>query len=306
LRRRLYKGGGAEVAQRRWIAIDCGKFAVHITRKRLIEIGARPFTVENIGFYARQGEWKDIWQGNPSARRYRDAMVEVYGGAPVEGYIYLHGKKGNRWVHIGPLNAPVADAQVIEIVKEAASTDLKAVDILSADIPIDWNKSEIEAGYGVSLSARIIPQVAIDAVRARLKRKQSKNANLEPAPDIHFFSPPDVEARVTVGSGGVTVHLTRLTVDLDDCLSSQDAKKRAEIKSRIKNWQALIDYWAVDWDYNGQFFKNDWQSFRTRKNRDIAMQAAHSYPGEKGEKLIAVKVTDIFGNDGVKVVRVTL
>ena len=291
---------------RRWIAIDCGKFAVHLTRKRLIEAGARPFAVENIGFYARQGEWKDIWHGNPSAQRYRDAMVSVYGGAPVEGYTYLHGKKGARWIHIGPLNKPVADAQVEAIVQEAAATDIKAVDILSADIPIDWNKSEVEQKYGVSVQAKIIPQAAIDAVRSRLQRKKAKDPTVEPADDIHFFSPPDVEVRTERGSGGVTVTLSRLTVDLDDCLSTQDPKKRAEIKKQITDWRVLIDYWAIDWDYNGEFFKNDWQSFRTRKNKDIAMQAAHDYPGEKGDKRIAVKVTDIFGNDGVKVVRVTL
>lgn len=304
------KDADGKPAPRRWIAIDCGKFAVHITRKRLIEAGARPFAVENIGFYARQGEWKDIWQANPSAKMYRNAMVEVYGGATVEGFTYLHGKKGARWVHVGPLNQPVADGQMTRIVEEAAATDTKAVDILSADIPIDWNKSEIEQKYGVSVYARIIPQVAIDAVRERIRRRRQKDPRLEPAPDIHFFSPPDIEVRADVTrngkDGSVVVKLTRLTVDLDDCLATQDAAKRAEIKKRLTDWKALIDYWAVDWDYNGEWFANDWQSFRTRKNKAIATQAARDYPGEQGDKRIAVKVTDIFGNDGVKVIRVTL
>jgi len=35
------------------------------------------------------------------------------------------------------------------------------------------------------------------------------------------------------------------------------------------------------------------------------MQAAHTYP-DRGEKLLAVKVTDIFGNDGLKVARVVV
>ena len=300
------KDGDGKPAPRRWIAVDCGKFAIHITRKRLIEAAARPFAVENVGFYARQGEWKDIWQGNPSAQRYRDAMVEVYGGSPIEGFTYLHGKKGSHWIHIGPLNKPVADGQVDAIAKEAASTDTKVVDILSADIPISWNKSEVEEKYGVTVSAKIIPQAAIDAVRNRLQRKKLKDPSVEAVSDIHFFSPPDVEVRIERGGDGVTVTLTRLTVDLDDCLSTQDAKKRAEIKARITDWRALIDYWAIDWDYNGEFFKNDWQSFRTKKIKSIAVQAAHGYPGFKGEKRIAVKVTDIFGNDGVKVVHVTL
>ena len=296
-------------APRQWIAIDCGKFAVHITRKRLIEASARPFTVESIGFYTRHGEWKDIWQSSPSARMYRDAMVEVYGGSPVEGFTYLHGKKGSRWVHVGPLNAPVADAQVEAILVEAASTDTKMVDILSADIPIDWNKSEMEARYGVRVQAKIIPQAAIEAVKERIRRKQSKDPTLTAAPDIHFFSPPDVEIRADVARGAVSavvVKLAGFTVDLDDCLSTQDPAKRAEIKAGISNWQALVDYWAVDWDYNGEFFRNDWQSFRTRKNRDLAMQAVHEYQKQKGDKRIAVKVTDIFGNDGLKVIRVSL
>ena len=302
------KDADGKPAPRRWIAIDCGKFAVHITRKRLIEAGARPFAVENIGFYARQGEWKDVLKGSPSAKTYRNAMVEVYGGAPVDGFAYLHGKKGARWVHVGPLNAPVADGQIDCIAREAAGTDIKTVDILSADIPIDWNKADLEAKYGVTLYARIIPQVAIEAVRDRIKRKRQKDPKLEAAPDIHFFTPPDIEVRAEVSPSGssATVKLTRLTVDLDDCLSTQNAAKRAEIKLRLTDWKALIDYWAVDWDYNGETFRNDWQTFRTRKNRDMATQAAHDYQGAKGDKRIAVKVTDIFGNDGVKVIRVTL
>ena len=156
------------------------------------------------------------------------------------------------------------------------------------------------------MQAKIIPQVAIEAVRERLKRKQRKDAKLDAAPDIHFFSPPDIEVRALPSGGGVTVTLTRLTVDLDDCLSTQDAAKRTEIKNRITDWKALVDYWAVDWDYDGQTFKNDWQTFRTRKSRDLAPQAAHTYPDGRGDKHIAVKVTAIFGNDGLKVIRVTV
>ncbi len=299
------KDAEGKAAPRRWIAIDNGKFAIHLTRKRLIEANARPFAVENVGFYARNEPWQDKYAKSPGAKIYRDAMVEVYGGAPVEGYTYLHGKKGARWIHVGPLNAPVVESQLECIVQEAAASDTRSVDVLSADVDIDFNKGEIEAKYGVSVQAKIIPQVAIDAVRERIKRKRAKDARLEAAPDIHFFSPPDIEVRALPSGGGVTVTLTRLTVDLDDCLSTQDAAKRTEIKQRITDWKALVDYWAVDWDYDGHTFKNDWQTFRTRKSREIAPQAAHSY-AQGGDKRIAVKVTDIFGNDGLKVIRVTV
>jgi DNA modification methylase len=301
------KDAEGKPAPRRWIAIDCGKFAIHITRKRLIEAGATPFAVENIGFYARGREWRDLWAEQPSAKVYRDAMVEIYGGTPVETFAHLHGRKGTRWIHVGPIDGPVAPSQVEAVLSEAAATDLHAVDILSADIPIDWNRGDAESRHGVDVYAKTIPAAAIDAVRDRIRRKRRKDDAIDDAPEIHFFSPPDVEVGVSVAGDSATVKLLRLTVDLEDCLSTQDPAKRAEIKRRITDWRALIDYWAVDWDYReGEPFQNDWQSFRTRKNPEIAMQAAHSYGNDRGEKRIAVKVTDIFGNDGLKVARVVI
>jgi adenine-specific DNA-methyltransferase len=301
------KDADGNPAPRRWIAMDCGKFAIHITRKRLIEAGARPFSVENVGFYASGREWKDLWAERPEAKVYRDALIELYGGTPLDGFVHLHGRKGNRWVHIGPVDAPVAPDQVDAILAEAAATDIKAVDILSADIPIDWNRSEAEARYGVSIYSKIIPSAAIEAVRERLSRKRRKDASLVDGPEIHFFSPPDIEVGLAVAGDAVTVKLLRLTVDLEDCLSTQDPAKRAQIKERITDWKALVDYWAVDWDYReGKPFQNDWQSFRTRKSPTIATMAAHTYGNDRGGKLVAVKVTDVFGNDGLKVARVVV
>ncbi|MGI8915331.1 MAG: DNA methyltransferase [Chloroflexota bacterium] len=152
------KDADGKPAPRRWIAIDCSKFAVHITRKRMIEANAGPFSVENIGFYARAAEWKDLWAEQPAARMYRNAMVEMYGGTMVEGYIHLHGRKGGHWIHIGPLDAPVATMQVEAIAAEAGKTECRAVDVLSADIPIDWDRTTAEREFGVAVYAKIIPR----------------------------------------------------------------------------------------------------------------------------------------------------
>jgi adenine-specific DNA-methyltransferase len=58
----------AEKLNRRWIACDLGRFAIHTTRKRLLNIpGVRPFIVQNLGKYERQ-----LWQtGRPPASRGR-------------------------------------------------------------------------------------------------------------------------------------------------------------------------------------------------------------------------------------------
>ena len=90
-----------------------------------------------------------------------------------------------------------------------------------------------------------------------------------------------------------------------------------------KHWIDWIDYWAVDFDFESKreiirvrnedtgvteeqwsgdyIFENEWQSFRTRKDRSLELTSvAHECP--PGRRKIAVKVVDIFGNDTMKIV----
>lgn len=53
-------------------------------------------------------------------------------------------------------------------------------------------------------------------------------------------------------------------------------------------------------------FENEWQSFRTRKNRDLEfISAPHTYT-KAGRYTVAVKVIDIFGNDTMVLVPVSV
>ncbi|MGE4073692.1 MAG: DNA methyltransferase [Lysobacterales bacterium] len=116
-------------------------------------------------------------------------------------------------------------------------------------------------------------------------------------------------------------------------------------RSRLtRHWTDWVDYWAVDFDYmsrkeiikvpvaagiggvlpgfehgqmdmpldfeerwtGGYIFENEWQSFRTRKNRDLDLiTAAHTYD-RPGRYTVAVKVIDIFGNDTMTLVPVVV
>lgn len=56
----------------------------------------------------------------------------------------------------------------------------------------------------------------------------------------------------------------------------------------------------------GYIFENEWQSFRTRQNRDLELTSAeHSYD-TPGRYTVAVKVIDIFGNDTMTLVPVNV
>ena len=54
------------------------------------------------------------------------------------------------------------------------------------------------------------------------------------------------------------------------------------------------------------FFENEWQSFRTRRDRTLELTSAPHRYERKGRYAIAVKVIDIFGNDTTKVIEVAV
>ncbi len=100
---------------------------------------------------------------------------------------------------------------------------------------------------------------------------------------------------------------------------------RREVLTR--QWTDWIDYWAVDYEFEskkeriwekdeetgkwreqwtgGYVFENEWQSFRTRKEWRLELVSA---PREclPGRRKLAVKVVDIFGNDTMKIIEVTV
>lgn len=116
---------------------------------------------------------------------------------------------------------------------------------------------------------------------------------------------------------------------------SKDRQGVVTTEVLTKRWTDWVDYWAVDFDYMSRkeiirvpresgtdagqpedefddrwtgsyIFENEWQSFRTRRDRNLELTTApHTYPA-KGRYTVAVKVIDIFGNDTMTLVPVSV
>jgi PKD repeat protein len=89
----------------------------------------------------------------------------------------------------------------------------------------------------------------------------------------------------------------KITISLKDFVIPNTELVPEEIRSKIKKWSDYIDYWAIDWDFQNDTFMNGWVTYRTRKDRTLALKSdAHSYE-KPGKYTVMVKVVDIFGND---------
>lgn len=83
---------------------------------------------------------------------------------------------------------------------------------------------------------------------------------------------------------------------------SKSSKKGQEdytalMKIAKDNFAVLIDYWAVDWDYDCFTFKSQWQAFRGNGKRAKTVVTKAKEVLDKKQRIIAVRVVDIFGND---------
>lgn len=101
--------------------------------------------------------------------------------------------------------------------------------------------------------------------------------------------------------------LEQITIGLEGYAPPEPTEKPRSRRAKA-NWEALldrarqdfsilIDYWAVDWNYDGSCFHSQWQAWKGyNKNETVPLQAAATLP-PGGPRTIAVQVVDIFGNE---------
>jgi SAM-dependent methyltransferase len=286
----------AEKLGRRWITCDLGRFAIHTARKRLLGIeGVQPFVIQNLGKYERQ-VWQTAEFGADAAeviRQYRQFILDLYHADRVENTAWLHGRKGRRLVHVGAVDSPVTPNDLTQIaieyqklVRGGMAGGVEGVDILGWDFAFETNETSKQRAQDANLSHRFY----------RIPREVLEKKAVEQG-DIQFFELAALSVEVTTHHREATVRLTDFMVPPDDV--PQD------IASKISQWDAWIDYWAVDWDYRGDAFHNQWQTYRTRKDRTLLLSANHRYENA-GTYTVLVKVIDIFGNDTTKAVEVII
>ncbi|BCX14580.1 MAG: site-specific DNA-methyltransferase [Patescibacteria group bacterium] len=281
----------AEKLGRRWIMSDLGRYAIHTTRKRLLDMGAKPFIVQNLGKYERH-RWAKL---NGKYKDYIKFILELYHAEPVDGFTHLHGKKDKSFVRVGSVDAPVTLSEIREALSECKENNIKKLDVLGWEWEMglhDLVKEEAEK-YGVKLATLQIPREVMELSVADAQKH-----------DIQFYELAYLEVEVKVEGKHATITLKDFIIPNPELLPE-------EVKGKVKSWSDFIDYWAVDWMFNqheeeteeDDTFHNMNQRYRTRKEPKLEVSMSYEYKN-KGRYNILVKVIDIFGNDTTKLIEV--
>ena len=273
----------AEKMGRKWICADLSKFAIHVTRKRLIGLQRqmkhsgekyRSFEVLNMGKYERQHyvginkELMDVQQRQQVAQREESLLkliLSAYKAERVRNFACFHGKRKRRLVVVGPVNMPVSRSYVECIIQESLENKISQVDVLGFEFELGIFPNVLDEAkkLGINIVPKYIPNEVFD--KWAVERNQ-----------VTFHDIAYIEAKVHTAKTGIAVELTDFSVNV-----SQDAfdiseknlpkkgtkfvvdngqifKYKREKDGSItkdqltKVWSDWVDYWSVDFDFESK------------------------------------------------------
>lgn len=289
-------GAVAERLGRRWLMADLGRFAIHTSRKRLIELQRklhddgqpyRAFDVYNLGRYERQWWQQERLRG--AETEHRRVVLEFFRaealgeGAPNP---LIHGRKGPALCHVDGIDS-IFTRDEADAVAKAAAAGARECYCLAWEFEMDLRHKveELRAATGVKLKLIRIPREIMERNRTS-PPPFLEMAALEAEPVYHQVA----------GERVVDIKLTSFLPSLAE-VPSKELKALRE--RAVKSGMDFIDFWAVDFDWQaGKPFNHHWQDYRTRQDRSLKTRsdAGHQYE-QPGSYTAMVKVVDVFGCD---------
>jgi len=269
-----------------------------------------------------------------------DLILRAYRAEKTDGFNTFNGKKAGRLVAVGPVNLPVTRLFVEEVILECRQKHITRVDILGFEFEMGLfpNVLDEARAKGIDIAPKYIPAEVFD------KRAVEKNqvvfhdvAAIEVTPhvkknsvavELTDFSVFYSQDSIAAAEAALKDKSSKIVVERGQIVKvSKDAKGIVKREVLTKNWTDWIDYWAVDFNFESKreivrvknedsgaweerwtgdyIFENEWQSFRTKKDRTLELTSVfHECP--PGRRKLAVKVVDIFGNDTMTIVEVTV
>ena len=303
----------AEKLGRRWITTDLGKPACMIMRKRLIDQEAKPFLYQAIGDYqveaAKAHLGRDFRIGDLS-----QIVLSLYGALPLPpdvnpqrnlGQIAgmaLGAGRGSKTLVLA--DSPNKLTGMATLKKAIAQRD-NLMGGWDRVVVLGWN---FEPSIGETITAlndsrlevlvippdlmdRLKKKGGIDKLRGQVRFSSLQYLTIEPI--TRKTSTDAVEETLTI-------KLKNYVLLSPEAINLDDANRQALQQVANKEPLALIEYWAVDPDYDGKVFRSVWQDYRGNTANDtdvlrVVTRAQVTVPAKQGTRKVCVRVVDVFG-----------
>lgn len=295
----------AEKLGRKWIISDIGKPAVMISRKRLIDQGAKPFIYQSIGDYQKE----QLTQTMGSKYRIGDLAQVILGlfGAlpfpaednPNKNLGYLPQTK-----HLVYADSPnkLCGLSTLRRAQQLRDSHLGGWDKVTV---LAWNfvgdiGQIIETLGDNKLEVLVIPPDLLDKLSSKATYKKLKDEGKIRFSSLQYLTIKEPRIKSIGDEDEIEIQLDNYMLLSPDSLPLDDANKEKLQEIIAKAPLDLIEYWSVDPDYDGEIFRSVWQDYRgNTENDEDPMRIVHTakikVPKKNGKRKIAVKAVDVFG-----------
>jgi len=269
-------------------------------------------------------------------------ILSAYKAEPVDSFNTFVGKKRDRLVAVGQIDTPVTNDFLEKIISECKEKKITKADVLGFDYEMGLDFEQAKK-LGIDVQFKVIPREVFDkkaVEKGQVKfydvayievkpiirgRGNAKEVAIELTDFSVFYNQDNTgEVEEKLQSGG-----NKIVIENGQVIKISKDKQTDIIEKEIltKKWTDWIDYWSVDFEFESKkeivrvvdektgkekeewtgsyIFENEWQSFRTKKDRSLELTSAFK-DTQKGKMKIAIKVIDIFGNDTTKVIEVNI
>lgn len=311
----------AEKLGRRWITTDIGKPACMIMRKRLIDLEAKPFLYQAIGDYqieaAKAHLGRDFRIGDLSK-----IVLSLYGALPLPpevnpqrnlgqiAGVELNGRRGSKTLVLA--DSPNKLTGTATLKKAIAQRD-NLLGGWDRVVVLGWN---FEPSIGEAITALNDDRLEVLVIPPDLMDRLKKKGGIDKLrgqvrfSSLQYLTIHPIERKASTSSARtegkdapqetLSVRLKNYVLLSPEAINLDDAN-RAKLQA-VANAEplALIEYWAVDPDYDGKVFRSVWQDYRGNTANDadalrVVTQATLTVPARSGPRRVCVRVVDVFG-----------
>jgi adenine-specific DNA-methyltransferase len=301
----------AEKLGRRWITTDLGKPACTIMRKRLIDLEAKPFLYQAIGDYqveaAKAMLGRDFRIGDLS-----QIVLSLYGALPlppdvnpqrnlgqIAGMAFGAGKSSKTLVLADSPNKLTGAATL----KKAIAQRDNLMGGWDRVVVLGWN---FEPSIGETITALNDSRLEVLVIPPDLMDRLKKKGGIDKLrgqvrfSSLQYLTIHPIERKSDGGQETLIVKLKNYVLLSPEAINLDEAN-RVKLQAVINQEPlALIEYWAVDPDYDGKVFRSVWQDYRGNTANDedalrVVTQAVVTTATKPGPRKVCVRVVDVFG-----------
>ena len=269
----------AEKLGRRWITTDLGKPACMIMRKRLIDQEAKPFLYQAIGDYqveaAKATLGRDFRIGDLS-----QIVLSLFGALPLPVEVNPQRNLGEiaslaAGKQRGSNTLVLADSPNkltgVATLKKAIAQRDSLMGGYDRVVVLGWN---FEPSIGETINAMNDSRLEVLVIPPDLMDRLKKKGDIDKLrgklrfSSLQYLTIHPNKVKKSDGHDELNVQLKNYVLLSPEAINLDDANRLALQQVANKEPLALIEYWAVDPDYDGKVFRSVWQDYRGNTAND--------------------------------------